>query len=209
MADLPVSDRFSPLHEDDLGPDPIVEVRRWYEAACQLDILQPDAMALATSTPQGRPTVRMVLLKAIDDDGIVFYTNLASRKAQELADNPFASAVMWWPPQNRQIRVEGMIERVDDARADAYFSKRPRASQLGAWISNQSAAVTREDLDSEWNAAQSRFEGRSIPRPEHWGGYRIIADAVEFWQGREGRLHDRLRYRGSAAAGWIVERLAP
>jgi pyridoxamine 5'-phosphate oxidase len=197
------------LRKKDLVADPLEQFARWFDEARSAPILEPNAMTLATVDAAGQPAARTVLLKAVDRRGLTFYTNLESRKARELAANPKAALLFWWPPQGRQVRFEGEIEPVDDAEADAYFATRPRGSQIGAWASGQSTVVAdRATLEAAEREIATRFAGGAVPRPPFWGGYRLVPACVEFWQGRINRLHDRLRYtrRGK---GWDLERLAP
>ncbi len=197
------------LRKADVVADPLDQFTRWFDEACSAPILEPNAMTLATVDVAGQPSARTVLLKAVDRRGLTFYTNLESRKARELAANPQAALLFWWPPQGRQVRFEGEIEPVDDAEADAYFATRPRGSQIGAWASAQSNVVAdRGTLEAAEREIAARFADRAVPRPPFWGGYRLVPTRVEFWQGRINRLHDRLRYtrRGE---GWDLERVAP
>lgn len=196
------------LDEAAAGDDPFVLFDRWLADAVSTEIVEPNAMALATATPDGRPSVRIVLLKGVDNTGMVFYTNYESRKAEELAANPFASAVFLWHPLSRQVRIEGEVEQIAPADSDAYFASRPRGSQLGALASPQSRAVTRSELEARYENAESHFAGREVERPEHWGGYRIHLHTIEFWQGRPDRMHDRIVFTRSGG-GWSIERLAP
>jgi pyridoxamine 5'-phosphate oxidase len=197
------------LRKADVVADPLEQFTRWFDEARNAPILEPNAMMLATADVAGQPSARTVLLKAVDPRGLTFYTNLQSRKARELAANPKAALLFWWPPQARQVRFEGEIEPVDEAEADAYFATRPRGSQIGAWASAQSNVVAdRATLDAAEREIATRFADGAVPRPPFWGGYRLVPARVEFWQGRINRLHDRLRYtrRGE---GWDLERLAP
>jgi pyridoxamine 5'-phosphate oxidase len=197
------------LRKADVVADPLEQFTRWFDEARHAPILEPNAMMLATADVAGQPSARTVLLKAVDPRGLTFYTNLQSRKARELAANPKAALLFWWPPQARQVRFEGEIEPVDEAEADAYFATRPRGSQIGAWASAQSNVVAdRATLDAAEREIATRFADGAVPRPPFWGGYRLVPARVEFWQGRINRLHDRLRYtrRGE---GWDLERLAP
>jgi pyridoxamine 5'-phosphate oxidase len=188
-----------PLVRADLTPDPYAQFARWFAEAGAV-VRMPEAMALATATAAGRPSVRMVLMKSFDERGFVFHTNYASRKGVEVADNAFVAAVFYWDPLGRQVRIEGPVERVGDAESDAYFAARPRGAQIGAHASRQSQPVaSRSDLDARVGELDRRFAGREVPRPPWWGGLRIRPVAVEFWQNRDDRLHDRFRY--SAAAG--------
>jgi pyridoxamine 5'-phosphate oxidase len=192
---------------DDLDPDPLRQFERWFEdAAGAVEV--PEATALATATPDGRPSVRMVLLKAADERGLAFFTNYESRKGRELAENPHAALVFHWQPLGRQVRVEGGIERVDAAESAAYFRTRPLASRLAAWASPQSRSLTdRAELERLYADAVDRF-GETVPSPPHWGGFRLVPDAYEFWQHGDDRLHDRVRYERDAT-GWSRTRLAP
>ncbi|MGH8962287.1 MAG: pyridoxamine 5'-phosphate oxidase [Jatrophihabitantaceae bacterium] len=187
-------------------------MQQWFaDAVTALSELEVNAMQVATVDAAGRPSVRTVLLKAFDERGVVFFTNYESAKARDLAERPYAAAVLAWVPLQRQVRVSGPVTRVDRAETEAYFATRPRGSQLGAWASPQSSVVpSRAVLDEAERAVAERFDGTDIPAPEHWGGYRITPHAVEFWQGRPDRMHDRLRYRrDGVTATWLLERLAP
>jgi len=196
------------LSEGDLAPDWLGQLRAWLGDAMAAGLPEPNAMVLATADALGRPSARTVLLKGLDERGLVFYTNYGSRKAAEMAANPHASVVFPWHPLSRQVVVVGPVDRVDRAESEAYFATRPRASQLGAWASPQSRVLAdRSALDEAYGEAERRFPD-GVPAPEHWGGLRLVPRTVEFWQGRQGRLHDRLRYR-SAGDSWVVERLAP
>jgi len=197
------------LAEEDALADPIAQFQRWFDDARRAEVHEPNAMALATVDAAGRPAARMVLLKGVDGRGLAFYTNRDSRKASELAANPRAALVFWWGPLQRQVRFEGTIEDVDAAEADAYFASRPRGSQLAAWASAQSTVIEgRAALEAAERAHRKRFGEAKVPRPPFWGGYRLVPAVVEFWHGRESRLHDRLRYTRTAS-GWRIERLAP
>jgi len=198
------------LREEDLAADPFTQFGAWFDEVAQADIREPNAMTLATATPDGRPSARMVLLKGVDARGFVFYTNHESRKGNELTANPRAALVFFWVQLERQVRVEGRVERVSDEESDLYFASRPEGSQLGAWASQQSAVLPdRGPLEARYEEMRARYEGHEIPRPPFWGGYRVVPEAVEFWQGRVNRLHDRLRYRHQDDGSWVIERLSP
>jgi pyridoxamine 5'-phosphate oxidase len=203
------ADPFPPLREDAVDPDPVVQFRRWYAEAEAADVVQPDAMVVATATPDGGPNARVVLLRGIDDDGFRFFTNLGSTKGHELAADPRAACLFHWREQQRQVRARGRVSPVDDADADAYWFARPRASRISAWASEQSAPVpSREALDAHGDATAARFGAGEVPRPPFWGGYRVRVDELELWQHRENRFHDRLRYV-RVGDGWRLERLQP
>ena len=197
----------------DLADDPIEMFERWLGQAVVAGVHEPNAMVLSTATPDGRPSSRMLLLKGVGPDGLVFYTNRGSRKGEELAANPRCALLFPWHLLERQVRVEGTAEDLDRARVEAYFRSRPRAAQLGAWASAQSRPVaSRAELAASYARVQERFgaedDDGEIPVPPEWGGYRVVPEVVEFWQGRPGRMHDRLVYRRHGA-GWVIERLAP
>jgi pyridoxamine 5'-phosphate oxidase len=197
------------LAEADVDADPVVQFGRWFEQAEQGGLLEPHAMTLATATPDGRPSARMVLLRGFDQRGFCFYTNYQSRKGDELAANPRAALVFWWDKLERQVRIEGRVERTSRAESEAYFSSRPPGSQLSAAASPQSRVIDgRATLERRVTELATGQRVGQVPLPEFWGGYRLAHEVVEFWQGRPNRLHDRLRYR-RAGSGWKLERLAP
>lgn len=198
------------LSRADLCPDPLLQFERWFEEARKVVELDPNAMCVSTVGPDARPSSRMVLLKSFDKDGFVFFTNLESRKARELAQNPNVSLLFCWLPLSRQLIIEGRAERVSTAEAMAYFVTRPRGSQLGAWVSAQSSVITsRSLLEAKWEEMKRKFAAGQVPLPSFWGGYRVRPTAFEFWQGRASRLHDRFRYRPAAGGVWTIERLQP
>jgi pyridoxamine 5'-phosphate oxidase len=198
------------LSEADLAADPMTMFGRWFADTLAANLHEPNAMDLATVGPEGRPSVRMVLLKGYDDEGFRFFTNIASRKGRDLAGNPHCALAFPWHLLERQVRVEGVAELLPRDEVEAYFASRPRPSQLGAWASHQSRAVAgRDELDAAYDEVERRFpEGVPVPVPDDWGGYLVRPEVVEFWQGRRGRLHDRLAYRRTDG-GWVAERLAP
>ena len=208
LADLRTPYRDGSLDLVDLDPDPLRQFRTWLEDAVAAGLREPNATALATVDADGAPSVRMVLLKGLEADRFVFYTNHESRKAAALVAEPRCGLCLWWDVLERQVRVEGRAERVPDATADAYFASRPRGSQLGAWASNQSRPIEgRAVLEQARADADARYP-EAVARPPFWGGYAVVPDAIEFWQGRASRLHDRFRYERSDA-GWARTRLAP
>jgi len=197
------------LTEADLAASPFDQFTAWLNDALAVGVPEPNAMTLATCTADGFPSARVVLLKGFDERGAVFFTNDNSRKGAELLNNPRAALVFFWPDLERQIRVEGTVEKAAPAEGDEYFQARPRNSRLGAWASEQSEVIVgREELEARHRELEARFPGEDVPRPPHWGGHRVVPTAFEFWQGRPSRLHDRLRYR-LAGGVWIVERLSP
>lgn len=197
------------LDVSDLDPDPLRQFERWLSHALEAGLTLPNTMTLATASRDARPSARVVLLKALDERGFVFYTNLESRKARELAENPRAALVFYWAELERQVRVTGAVAVVARAETEAYFRTRPFGSRVGAWASRQSEIISgRAELDERLRSLMVRYSDEVVPVPPYWGGYRLVPEEIEFWQGRENRLHDRLRYRRSDG-GWEVERLAP
>ncbi len=197
------------LDEADLAADPFVQFGLWLEQAIAADPLDPTAMTLATADRQGRPSARVVLLKGFDERGFVFFTNYDSRKGRELAENPWAALVFFWAALHRQVRIEGTVERVPAAESDAYYASRPPGSRLGAWASPQSRPIAdRAELERALAEVTARQEQEELPRPGFWGGYRLRPEAIEFWQGRPSRLHDRILFQ-AGPEGWRRQRLAP
>ena len=204
-----MTEKFPALRKGDADPNPIKQFARWFAAANDAGIAETDAVTLATATRDAAPSARIVLLKKFDERGFVFFTNYESRKAKELDENPRACLVAYWLPVKRQVRIEGTVERISATESDEYFSSRPLGSKLGAWASNQSEVIdSRDILNQRYQQTSAQF-GEDVPRPPHWGGYRLRPDRIEFWQGRDNRLHDRLRYSLQTDGSWLVERLGP
>ena len=199
------------LDEATVAGDPIAQFAAWYDAAVAAGVPEPEAMTLSTATPDGRPSARVVLLRGFDARGFCFFTNYSSRKGRELEANPWAALTFHWADLERQVRIEGRVERTSAAESDEYFHSRPSTSRIGAWSSPQSDVIAGraalEDLFARFRAEHP--DDTAIPRPSHWGGFRLMPERIEFWQGRPSRLHDRLRFRRDASGGWLIERLAP
>lgn len=209
LAAMRRSYELSGLDEADLAPTWLEQLRAWLADAAKQGILEPNAMTLATAGEDGAPSARTMLLKGLDQTGLVFHTNYESRKGRELQANPRAAALFPWIALQRQVLVEGVVEQIPEADSEAYWASRPRGSQIGAAASPQSAVIgSRAEIEAAAARLASEHEGKSIPRPVHWGGMLLVPSSVEFWQGRADRLHDRLRYRREGS-GWVVERLAP
>ncbi|HYP16611.1 MAG TPA: pyridoxamine 5'-phosphate oxidase [Opitutus sp.] len=210
LADLRKDYCLAGLSEEDVARDPFRQFDRWFSEAQAAKIAEPNAMTLATATRDGRASARTVLLKGVDGRGFVFYTNYQSRKARELDAVPRATLLFPWVALERQVIVEGTVTKASREESEAYFHSRPLASQLSAWVSQQSAIISsRKELEAAMKAVEKKFAGQPVPLPPHWGGYRVAPETVEFWQGRRSRLHDRLRYRRGDDGSWLVERLAP
>ena len=210
LADLRKDYSMAGLLEKDLARDPFRQFEKWFQEAQAAKIHEPNAMTLSTATRDGRPSARTVLLKGIDGRGFVFYSNYESRKGRDLSENARASLVFPWLALERQVIVEGAVARLSREESEAYFHSRPRASQLGAWVSQQSAIIAgRAVLEDSLKALDKKYAGAEVPLPSNWGGYRVNPETVEFWQGRRSRLHDRLRYRREKSGDWLVERLSP
>jgi pyridoxamine 5'-phosphate oxidase len=233
IADLRREYNLAGLRRSDLEPEPISQFNKWFDQASGArvsgrvrkflvgiyktvlmaagrELVDVNAMTLATTDEHGRPSARVVLLKGVDERGFVFYTNYESRKGRELAGNPAAALVFYWPDQERQVCVAGEVTRVSDQESDQYFQSRPRGSRIGAWASAQSTAVRdRAELEAKWKALEARFPGEPVPRPANWGGFLLKPERIEFWQGRPNRMHDRFSYSRQPDGSWRVERLSP
>ena len=210
VADLRKDYQLQGLSETDADLNPFKQFQIWFDQALAAQLPEPNAMTVATVTKSGNPRARVVLLKNFDERGFVFYTNYHSHKGQELADNPQAAIAFWWAELERQVRIEGRVLKVSDRESDEYFHSRPFNSRLGAWASEQSQVIeSREVLEQRLQDLKTKYENQDIPRPPHWGGFRVIPTAIEFWQGRPSRLHDRLLYSLLDDGSWQIERLSP
>ncbi|RKD13763.1 pyridoxamine 5'-phosphate oxidase [Pelobium manganitolerans] len=202
--------RSASLDESEVAENPYQQFEKWFQEALNAQVAEPNAMTLATTTANCVPSARIVLLKEFTDEGFVFYTNYNSKKGREIAESPFAALVFFWPDLERQIRIEGVVETVSEEESDAYFKSRPRGSQLGALTSPQSEMIpNRSYLEDKLAKLTEKYKEKDIQRPEHWGGYRVIPNRIEFWQGRSSRLHDRILYVQEKDQSWRFERLAP
>lgn len=209
IAELRKEYRLAALGEQDVDVDPIVQFQRWFHEAQEARVVEPNAMTLATCTPDAYPSARMVLLKGVDARGFVFFTDYRSRKGQELTDNPHAALVFWWHELERQVRIVGAVQRITREESVAYFTSRPYGARVGAWVSHQSSIIAdRETLDRKVEEMMERFRSGEVPLPEHWGGFRVVPEEFEFWQGRESRLHDRIAYAREGGR-WVRRRLSP
>ncbi len=214
IADIRRDYNLAGLRRSDLDADPIVQFRNWFDRAAaspaNAQRQEVNAATLATADKQGRPSARVVLLKGVDERGFVFFTNYESRKARELAENPNASLVFYWPDQERQVCIAGEAKKIPQAESEAYFKSRPRGSRLAAWASHQSDVIENRDvLEKKWSELQAKYPGEDIPTPPNWGGFVLAPVRIEFWQGRPSRLHDRFRYSRQPDGKWRIERLAP
>lgn len=210
LSDLRREYALAGLKESDLDPNPFKQFDKWFQQALAAGLPEPNAMTLATATPDGKPSARVVLLKGFDERGFVFFTNYESQKGHELSANPLAALVCYWAELERQVRIGGRVSRVSAEESEAYFHSRPLGSQLGAWASRQSEVVGgRKILEERLEKLTQEYQNKPIPLPPYWGGYRVAPDTIEFWQGRPNRLHDRLRYTRQSGDQWLIERLSP
>ncbi|BAU07494.1 pyridoxamine 5'-phosphate oxidase [Fischerella thermalis CCMEE 5330] len=210
LADLRKDYTLQDLNETDVAPNPFIQFQKWFDEALTAQLLEPNAMTVATATTDGKPSARMVLLKDFDERGFVFFTNYNSHKGQELAENPQAALVFWWAELERQVRICGHVEKVSENDSDKYFQSRPFNSRLGAWASNQSEVIeSRIILEQRLQELKAKYENQDVPRPPHWGGLRVIPTEIEFWQGRSSRLHDRILYTRLDDGDWKIQRLSP
>ncbi len=209
IASLRQDYKLHALVEADANPDPIVQFQTWFDESVAAQLPEPNAMTIATATPEGIPSARVVLLKGLDDRGFVFFTNYDSHKGQELQANPHAAIVFLWTELERQVRIQGTVERISAAESDNYYYSRPAGSRLGAWASEQSQVIAdRTVLETRLAELQTEYPDGDIARPSHWGGFRVMPTLIEFWQGRSSRLHDRLRYQ-KVGTSWAIDRLSP
>jgi pyridoxamine 5'-phosphate oxidase len=209
LADLRREYTKNGLLESDVDKDPFRQFSTWFDQATKSGILEPNAMSHASVSPDGQPSIRIVLLKGVDEKGFIFFTNYESRKGKDMVSNPKSSLLFFWGELERQIRIEGVIEKIDKLQSKAYFDSRPEGSRIGAWSSNQSEVViSRDFLEKRYEENMAAFAGKEIPMPDYWGGYRLVPNMIEFWQGRGSRMHDRIRYR-LLDGSWVVDRLSP
>jgi pyridoxamine 5'-phosphate oxidase len=210
VADLRKEYSTRGLRRHDLNPDPLIQFRLWFQEALQAELLEPNAMTLATATREGKVSARTVLLKAFDERGFVFFTNYTSQKAQALTENPQAGLLFPWLPLERQVSISGPVEKITPVESLAYFSSRPFGSRLGAWVSSQSSIIpSRKFLEMKFEEMKNKFAAEEVPLPDFWGGYRVVPEAIEFWQGSANRLHDRFHYTRQKDQSWKIERLSP
>ena len=202
--------RFATLRKHNLDPNPFKQFEKWYQEAWEANIKFANAMTLATASKEGIPSARMVLLKGVDERGFVFYTNYESQKGRELTENPHAALVLYWRKLDRQVRISGPVSRVSREESEAYFRSRPIGSRLGAWASKQSQVIANHEvLEKRFEEVKEQYQGKEIPLPPYWGGFRVSPKTIEFWETRHSRLHDRFRYTPQADGSWQIERLSP
>jgi pyridoxamine 5'-phosphate oxidase len=210
IADIRKDYQLQTLDEQEVHPHPLGQFNRWWDQALHAEIDEVNAMTIATVDRDGNPNARIVLLKGLDETGFVFFTNYASSKANDIENHPYGCLVFFWKELERQVRVRGKIDKLDLKESDAYFFSRPIGSQIGAWASPQSQVIANRLVLEQWvEAYEKQFAAEAITRPPYWGGYRVVPEEIEFWQGRSNRLHDRIRYRRTEENGWLMERLAP
>ncbi len=208
LADIRTEYSKQSLNKKEVDKNAIVQFNKWFEEAIQSNVLEPNAMNLATVSTNGKPSARIILLKGLENDAFVFYTNYESQKGKELVENPYAALTFFWPELERQVRITGIVEKVSEETSEKYFHSRPRKSQLGAWASKQSTVVKKREIITNFLQKYITEFAQEVPRPPFWGGYQLTPDSIEFWQGRPSRLHDRIRYTKEDGK-WIIERLAP
>lgn len=209
INDLRQDYRLKSLDLSHLNPDPFLQFHLWFKEAQNAQVMEPNAFTLATASAEGRPSCRTVLLKGVDEKGFVFFTNYHSRKGKDISANPFGCMIFYWPELERQVVIDGAVEKISVDDSEAYFNTRPRGSQLSSWASHQDQVLnSRKELEKAYSRYEKEFEGKPVPKPPYWGGYRLIPDRLEFWQGRQNRLHDRFRYTLDKDA-WQIDRLAP
>jgi len=208
IADIRTEYSKQSLNKKEVDKNALVQFQRWFDEAIESKVPEPNAMNLATVSSKGKPSARIVLLKGLENNAFIFYTNYESQKGKELADNPFAALTFFWPELERQVRITGIVEKVNEETAEKYFHSRPRKSQLGAWASKQSTVVKKREIITNFLQKYIAEFAHEVPKPPFWGGYRLMPDTIEFWQGRPSRLHDRIRYT-KGGEDWIIERLAP
>jgi pyridoxamine 5'-phosphate oxidase len=210
LAEIRTEYQAATLNESDVLANPFAQFDKWFTEALAAKVLEVNAMTLCTATPDGKPSSRIVLLKAMDDNGFTFFTNYHSEKGQMLAANPYAALNFFWGELERQVRIEGRVEKVSHEESDQYFASRPKTSQIGAWVSEQSREISgREALDKKLEELTAYYADKEVIRPPHWGGYRLLPTEIEFWQGRHSRLHDRLKYSKETEGAWKLARLSP
>jgi pyridoxamine 5'-phosphate oxidase len=210
IADIRKEYMLETLNEADVAKDPLSQFKKWWDEACNSNINEVNAMTLATANASGKPSARIVLLKGFDERGFIFFTNYESHKAKDFDENPQAALIFFWKDLERQVRIEGIVSKINETESNAYFESRPAESKIGAWASPQSSVISsRRIIESNFLEVEKRFASKAIERPPHWGGYIVKPNLIEFWQGRQSRLHDRIQYTAAIDATWKIERLAP